>query len=57
MAADKDTSARRRKLLAALAENWQAEMSGFYTYSTLADRESDPLRSRTLRHLVPRPCH
>jgi VIT1/CCC1 family predicted Fe2+/Mn2+ transporter len=52
MAADKDTSARRRKLLAALAENWQAEMSGFYTYSTLADRESDPLRSRTLRHLA-----
>ena len=52
MAADKDTSARGRKLLAALAENWQAEMSGFYTYSTLADRESDPLRSRTLRHLA-----
>jgi vacuolar iron transporter family protein len=52
MAVDKDTSARKRKLLAALAENWQAEMSGFYTYSTLADRESDPLRSRTLRHLA-----
>ncbi|MBT9331908.1 VIT1/CCC1 transporter family protein [Paracidobacterium acidisoli] len=52
MAAEKETSARQRKLLAALAENWQAEMSGYYTYNTLASRESDPLRSKTLHHLA-----
>jgi VIT1/CCC1 family predicted Fe2+/Mn2+ transporter len=52
MAAEKERSAKHRKLLRALAENWQAEMSGCYTYSTLAERESDPIRSHTLRHLA-----
>jgi VIT1/CCC1 family predicted Fe2+/Mn2+ transporter len=52
MAAGKESQTRQRRLLAALAENWQAEMSGYYTYSTLAERESDPIRSHTLRHLA-----
>lgn len=41
-----------RKLLAALDGNWQAEMSGYYTYRTLSERDDDPLRKETLRHMA-----
>jgi hypothetical protein len=37
------------KLLEALEENWQADKSGAYTYRTLAERESDPARSRPMQ--------
>jgi vacuolar iron transporter family protein len=40
------------KLLEALEENWQAEKTGFYTYRTLAERESDPARKQQLGHLA-----
>jgi VIT1/CCC1 family predicted Fe2+/Mn2+ transporter/rubrerythrin len=43
---------RNRKVLACLAGNWQAEMEGYHTYLALADRESDPIRARVLRHLA-----
>jgi VIT1/CCC1 family predicted Fe2+/Mn2+ transporter len=41
-----------RKLLRALEANWQTEMSGFYTYQALAERDADPVRSQTLRHMA-----
>ncbi len=41
-----------RKLLAALEANWQTEMSGYYTYRTLAERDNDPLRKQTLKHMA-----
>jgi len=44
--------AKTKKILAALEGNWQAEMEGFHTYTTLADRDSDPVRARVLRHLA-----
>jgi len=40
------------RLLAALEANWQAEMTGFHTYNTLADREDDPHRRNALRLLA-----
>jgi vacuolar iron transporter family protein len=43
---------RQRKLLAALEGNWQAEMSGYYTYRTLSERDDDPIRKETLRHMA-----
>ena len=46
------SSANRRALLKALYSNWQAEMEGLYTYRTLAERESDPVRRKTLEHLA-----
>jgi VIT1/CCC1 family predicted Fe2+/Mn2+ transporter/rubrerythrin len=45
-------NSRNRKLLASLEGNWQAEMEGYHTYLALADRDTDPLRARTLRHLA-----
>ena len=48
----KPSSADRRALLKALYSNWQAEMEGLRTYSTLAERESDPVRRKTLEHLA-----
>ena len=44
--------ARLKKVLAALLGNWQAEMEGFHTYQTLADRDTDPVRAQVLRHLA-----
>jgi VIT1/CCC1 family predicted Fe2+/Mn2+ transporter/rubrerythrin len=44
--------AKLKKILAALAGNWQAEMEGFHTYQALADRDSDPIRAQVLRHLA-----
>ena len=45
-------NAKTRKVLAALEGNWQAEMEGYHTYTTLADRDSDPVRAQVLRHLA-----
>jgi vacuolar iron transporter family protein len=45
-------TAKQRKLFAALEGNWQAEMSGYYTYRTLAERDDDPLRKQTLNHMA-----
>jgi VIT1/CCC1 family predicted Fe2+/Mn2+ transporter/rubrerythrin len=41
-----------KKVLAALENNWQAEMEGHYTYQALADRDTDPVRAQVLRHLA-----
>lgn len=46
------TGARLEKVLAALEGNWQAEMEGYHTYQTLADRDADPVRAQVLRHLA-----
>src|SRR5208337_199116 len=45
-------NARLKRILAALEANWQAEMEGYHTYLTLADRDSDPVRAQVLRHLA-----
>ena len=52
MAKEVLNDARRRKILDALEGNWQAEMEGYYTYQTLADRDTDPVRAQVLRHLA-----
>ena len=46
------SSQREQKILKALGENWQAEMRGFHTYNTLAERDDDAVRSKTLRHMA-----
>jgi VIT1/CCC1 family predicted Fe2+/Mn2+ transporter/rubrerythrin len=46
------SGAKLKKVLAALEGNWQAEMEAFHTYQTLADRDTDPVRSQVLRHLA-----
>ena len=46
------SSAKLKKILAALEANWQAEMEGYYTYLALADRETDLIRAHVLRHLA-----
>ncbi len=46
------SGAKLKKVLAALDGNWQAEMEGYHTYQTLADRDSDPVRAQVLRHLA-----
>ncbi len=46
------SGARTKKILAALEGNWQAEMEGYHTYITLADRDDDPVRAQVLRHLA-----
>ena len=46
------SSAKLKKVLAALEGNWQAEMEGYHTYLALAERDSDPVRSQVLRHLA-----
>ncbi|MGI4830548.1 MAG: VIT1/CCC1 transporter family protein [Janthinobacterium lividum] len=40
------------QLLKTLQANWQAEMKGFYSYSWLAERETDQARRRALRGLA-----
>ncbi len=52
MAKDELSGAKRKKVLAALEGNWQAEMEGYHTYLTLADRDTDPVRAQVLRHLA-----
>ncbi len=46
------SGAKRKKVLAALEGNWQAEMEGYHTYAALADRDADPVRAQVLRHLA-----
>jgi vacuolar iron transporter family protein len=46
------SGARTKKILAALEGNWQAEMEGFHSYTTLADRDADPVRAQVLRHMA-----
>ena len=46
------TNARLKKVLAALEENWQAEMEAYYTYMALAERDTDAVRAQVLRHLA-----
>jgi VIT1/CCC1 family predicted Fe2+/Mn2+ transporter/rubrerythrin len=43
---------KMKKVLAALDGNWQAEMEGYHTYLTLAERDTDPVRAQVLRHLA-----
>ena len=45
-------NARTGQLLQALEANWQTEMTGFYTYTTLAEREADPQRRSALHGLA-----
>jgi VIT1/CCC1 family predicted Fe2+/Mn2+ transporter/rubrerythrin len=42
----------RRQVLKILESNWQAEMRGYHTYETLADRETDPVRRSAFRGLA-----
>jgi len=46
------TDADNKRLLAALAANWQAEMEGHHTYSALAKGETEPQRRNALRGLA-----
>ncbi len=54
MPAAKETlsGVRLKKVLEALEDSWQAEMEGYHTYKTLADRDTDPVRAQVLRHLA-----
>ena len=52
MATQELTGSRLKKVLEALEGNWQAEMTGYRTYKTLADRDTDPVRAQVLRHLA-----
>ncbi len=52
MATESLTGARLKKVLAALEENWQAEVEAYHTYMALADRDADPVRAQVLRHLA-----
>jgi vacuolar iron transporter family protein len=45
-------SNKRRQVLKILESNWQAEMQGYHTYETLADRETDPVRRGAFRNLA-----
>jgi VIT1/CCC1 family predicted Fe2+/Mn2+ transporter/rubrerythrin len=46
------SAVKLKKVLEALEGNWQAEMEGYRTYQTLADRDTDPVRAQVLRHLA-----
>jgi VIT1/CCC1 family predicted Fe2+/Mn2+ transporter/rubrerythrin len=52
MARETLSSAKLKKVLAALEGNWKAEMEGYHTYQALADRDTDPVRAQVLRHLA-----
>lgn len=52
MPSEKSDPRKLRKLLRALEANWQTEMTGFYTYQALAERDPDPIRSQTLHHMA-----
>ena len=52
MANETLSPAKLKKVLAALEENWQAEVEAFHTYTALADRDTDPIRAQVLRHLA-----
>src|SRR5271166_913703 len=44
--------ARLKKVLAALEENWHAEVEAYHTYLALAERDTDAVRAQVLRHLA-----
>jgi len=44
--------AKLKKVLAALNENWQAEVEAYHTYLALAERDTEPVRAQVLRHLA-----
>lgn len=46
-----------QRVLEALFENWQAEMRGYHTYRTLSERDDDPVRRKTLRHMAEAEAH
>ena len=46
------SSAKQKKILAALEGNWQASTEGYHTYQALADRDSEPVRAQVMRHLA-----
>ena len=46
------SGARLKKVLAALEENWQAEVEAHHTYLALAERDTDAVRAQVLRHLA-----
>jgi len=46
------SGARLKKVLAALEENWHAEVEAYHTYLALAERDTDPVRAQVLRHLA-----
>jgi VIT1/CCC1 family predicted Fe2+/Mn2+ transporter/rubrerythrin len=46
------TGAKLKKVLAALEENWQAEVEAYHTYLALAERDTDAVRAQILRHLA-----
>ncbi|HEX3987454.1 MAG TPA: VIT1/CCC1 transporter family protein [Acidobacteriaceae bacterium] len=48
---------REQKVLDALYQNWQAEMRGYHTYKTLSERDEDPIRRKTLRHMAEAEAH
>jgi VIT1/CCC1 family predicted Fe2+/Mn2+ transporter/rubrerythrin len=51
--ADSNLDPREQKrILGILESNWQAEMRGHETYATLAERETDPQRSKAFRTLA-----
>ncbi len=52
MASGTLSGARLKKVVAALEGNWKAEMEGYHTYQTMADRDTDPVRALVLRHLA-----
>src|ERR1700722_6058443 len=43
---------KRREALRILENNWQAEMRGYYTYQTLAGRETDQVQLKAFRSLA-----
>ncbi len=43
---------RHPRLAQILEQNWQAEMEGYYTYRTLAEREPEPGRKQTLENMA-----
>jgi VIT1/CCC1 family predicted Fe2+/Mn2+ transporter/rubrerythrin len=45
-------SNKRKELLKILESNWRAEMQGYHTYQTLADRETDPAQLSAFRTLA-----
>ena len=46
------TGPKLKKVLAALEENWQAEVEAYHTYLALGERDTDPVRAQILRHLA-----
>ncbi|HZZ40392.1 MAG TPA: VIT1/CCC1 transporter family protein [Acidobacteriaceae bacterium] len=48
---------KEQKVLDALCQNWQAEMRGYHTYNALSERDDDPIRRKTLRHMAEAEAH